>query len=132
MLHLAGSLKLGPVQAMSVMRTIQIGDKPTKLAQAAAEMGRIDKTIHALTFIDDENKRRRTLTQLNRGEERHTLGRAVSQGNVVNCGSAIGKVRRVPSANVRDSTRYRPDASHAQSARTSMKRFKHAHSTGRI
>jgi TnpA family transposase len=80
MLHLAGSLKLGPVQAMSVMRTIQIGDKPTKFAQAVAERGRIDKTIHALTFIDDENKRRRTLTQLKRGEERHKLGRAVFQG----------------------------------------------------
>ena len=43
-------------------------------------MGRIDKTIHALTFIDDENKRRRTLTQLNRGEDRHKLARAVFHG----------------------------------------------------
>jgi TnpA family transposase len=65
---------------MSVMRTLQIGDKPTKLAQAVAELGRIDKTIHALTFIDDESKRRRTLTQLNRGEERHKLARAVFHG----------------------------------------------------
>ena len=45
-----------------------------------AELGRIDKTIHALTFIDDENKRRRTLTQLNRGEDRHKLARAVFHG----------------------------------------------------
>ena len=80
MLRLAGSLKLGVVQAMSVMRTLQIGDKPTKLAQAIAELGRIDKTIHALTFINDEDKRRRTLTQLNRGEERHKLARAVFHG----------------------------------------------------
>ncbi|MBV9085683.1 MAG: Tn3 family transposase [Acidobacteriaceae bacterium] len=43
-------------------------------------MGRIDKTIHALTFINDEEKRRRTLTQLNRGEERHKLARAVFHG----------------------------------------------------
>jgi TnpA family transposase len=56
------------------MRTLQVGDRPTKLAQAVAEVGRIDKTIHILTSIDDEFKRRRTLTQLNRGEDRHSLG----------------------------------------------------------
>jgi TnpA family transposase len=80
MLRLAGSLKLGVVQATAVMRTLQVGDRPTKLAQAVAELGRIDKTIHALTFMDDENKRRRTLTQLNRGEDRHKLARAVFHG----------------------------------------------------
>jgi TnpA family transposase len=79
-LRLTGSLKLGLVQATSVMRTLQVGDRPTKLAQAVAEIGRIDKTIHILTSIDDESKRRRTLTQLNRGEDRHSLGRAVFHG----------------------------------------------------
>jgi TnpA family transposase len=38
------------------MRTLQIGDRPTKPAQAVAELGRIDKTIHALTYIDDVAK----------------------------------------------------------------------------
>jgi TnpA family transposase len=80
MLRLAGSLKLGLVQATSIMRTLQVGDRPTKLALAVAEFGRIDKTIHCLTYIDDELKRRRTLTQLNRGEDRHRLARAVFHG----------------------------------------------------
>jgi TnpA family transposase len=80
LLRLAGSLKLGVVQATSIMRTLQIGDRPTKLAQAVAELGRIDKTIHSLTYIDDEAKRRRTLTQLNRGEDRHKLARAIFHG----------------------------------------------------
>jgi TnpA family transposase len=62
------------------MRTLRIDDRPTKLAQAVAELGRIDKTIHSLTYVDDESKRRRTLTQLNRGEDRHKLGRAVFHG----------------------------------------------------
>ena len=62
------------------MRTLQIGDRPTKLAQAVAELGRIDKTLHCLTYIDDEAKRRRTLTQLNRGEDRHKLARAIFHG----------------------------------------------------
>ena len=52
LLRLAGSLKLGVVQATSIMRTLQIGDRPTRLAQAVAELGRIDKTIHALTYIE--------------------------------------------------------------------------------
>src|SRR5258705_13810134 len=65
----SGSLKLGVVQATSIMRTLQISDRPTRLAQAVAELGRIDKTIHALTFIDDESKRRRILQQLNKGED---------------------------------------------------------------
>lgn len=62
------------------MRTLQISDRPTRLAQAVAELGRIDKTIHALTFIDDESKRRRILQQLNKGEDRHKLARAVFHG----------------------------------------------------
>jgi TnpA family transposase len=80
LLRLAGSLKLGVVQATSIMRTLQISDRPTRLAQAVAELGRIDKTIHALTFIDDESKRRRILQQLNKGEDRHKLARAVFHG----------------------------------------------------
>jgi len=80
MLRLAGSLKLGVVQALSIMRTLQIGDRPTKLAQAVAELGRIDKTMYCLTYIDDEAKRRRILSQLNHGEDRHKLARFLFHG----------------------------------------------------
>lgn len=80
MLRLAGSLKLGLVSPNSIMRTLQVGDSQTKLAKAIAEFGRIDKTLHTLNFIDDEKKRRATLIQLNRGESRHSLARAVFHG----------------------------------------------------
>jgi len=80
MLRLAGSLQLGRVPATGIMRTLQVGDRPTRLAQAIAEFGRIEKTLHILTMLDDESKRRRTLSQLNRGEGRHSLGRAVFHG----------------------------------------------------
>ena len=80
MLRLAGSLKLGLVPATGIMRTLQIGERLTGLAQALAEFGRIEKTLHTLTYIDDEAKRRATLTQLNRGESRHNLARAVFHG----------------------------------------------------
>ncbi len=80
MLRTVGSLKLGRVPATGIMRTLQVGDRPTRLAQAFAEFGRIDKTIHTLTYLDDETKRRATLIQLNRGEGRHSLARAVFHG----------------------------------------------------
>jgi TnpA family transposase len=77
MLRLAGSLKLGRVPAAGIMRTLQVGDQPTRLAQAIAEYGRIDKTLHTLRYLDDEAQRRRTQGQLNRGEGRHSVARAV-------------------------------------------------------
>ncbi|MBD4126025.1 Tn3-like element ISXc4 family transposase, partial [Xanthomonas citri pv. citri] len=79
-LRLVGSLKLGLVPAMGIMRTLQVDERPTSLAQAIAEIGRIDKTIHTLNFIDDEARRRATLLQLNLGEGRHSLAREVFHG----------------------------------------------------
>ncbi|MFO8930423.1 Tn3 family transposase [Legionella pneumophila serogroup 1] len=79
-LRLVGSLKLGRVPATGIMRTLQVGDKPTRLAQAIAEIGRIDKTIHMLNYIHDESCRRSTLLQLNLTEGRHSLARSVFHG----------------------------------------------------
>ena len=62
------------------MRTLQVGENPTRLAQGIAEFGRIDKTLHSLRFIDDKDMRRGTLTQLNRGEGRHSVARVVFSG----------------------------------------------------
>ncbi len=43
-------------------------------------MGRINKTLYLLNYIDDEDYRRRILTQLNRGESRHAVARAICHG----------------------------------------------------
>jgi hypothetical protein len=80
MLRLSGSLLLGRVPATGIMRTLQVGDNPTRLAQAIAEFGRIDKTLHSLRYIDDRDMRRGTLTQLNRTEGRHSVARVVFSG----------------------------------------------------
>jgi TnpA family transposase len=80
LLRLAGSLKLGVVQASGLIRTLQTNNSPTRLARALAELGRIIKTVHLLNFFDDEAYRRRILIQLNRGEARHMLARAVFHG----------------------------------------------------
>lgn len=80
LLRLAGSLKLGKVPATGIMRILQLGDSPTRLAQALAEFGRLEKTLYTLAYLDDEAQRRTTLTQLNRGEGRHSLARALFHG----------------------------------------------------
>ncbi|MBF0333487.1 MAG: Tn3 family transposase, partial [Alphaproteobacteria bacterium] len=80
LLRLAGSLKLSLVQAGGLMRTLQTNDRPTRLARALEELGRIIKTLYLLAYIDDEAYRRRILTQLNRGEGRHQLARVVFHG----------------------------------------------------
>ena len=79
-LRLVGSLKMGRIPAEGIMRTLQVGDKATPLALAIAEIGRIEKTIHTLNFIDDESRRRSTLLQLNLGEGRHALARDIFHG----------------------------------------------------
>jgi len=79
-LRLVGSLKLGRVRATGIMRTLQVGEHATRLAQAIAEIGRIEKTVHVLRYLDDESLRRETLVQLNRGEGRHGLSRVVFHG----------------------------------------------------
>jgi TnpA family transposase len=80
LLRLAGSLKLGTVQAMGLIRTLQTKDRPIKLARALEELGRLIKTLYLLRFIDNEAYRRRILVQLNRGEGRHQLARTVFHG----------------------------------------------------
>jgi TnpA family transposase len=80
MLRLTGSLLQGRVPATGIMRTLQVGDNPTRLAQGIAEFGRIDKTLHSLRYIDDKDMRRGTLTQLNRTEGRHSVARVVFSG----------------------------------------------------
>ena len=98
MLRLAGSLKLGRVSAAGIMRTLQVGERPTRLIQAIAKFGRIDKTLHTLAYIDDEAKRRGTLTQLNRGEGQHSVARAVFTASAANCDSTVVKGRKSSSA----------------------------------
>jgi TnpA family transposase len=80
MLRVAGSLKLGMVSAIDIMRTLSPGDKPSVLGRAIGELGRIAKTLYLLNYVDDEAYRRRILTQLNRGEGRHALARVTFYG----------------------------------------------------
>lgn len=76
MMRIAGSLKLGTIQASELIRSLLKSDRPSSLAQAIIEAGRINKTLYLLNYIDDEDYRRRILTPLNRGEGRHASATA--------------------------------------------------------
>ncbi len=80
MMRIAGSLKLGAVQASELIRSLLKSDRPSSLAQSIIEAGRINKTLYLLNYVDDEDYRRRILTQLNRGEGRHAVARAICHG----------------------------------------------------
>ncbi len=81
LIRLAGSLKLGHIKAQGVMRILQVKDRPTTLAKALIQLGRLVKTLHVLNYIDDADFRRRILVQLNRQESRHKLARKIYYGD---------------------------------------------------
>jgi TnpA family transposase len=80
LLRVAGSLKMGAVSASELVRGLQGGGRPSTLGRAAGELGRVAKTLYLLNYLDDEAYRRRILTQLNRGESRHSVARAIFHG----------------------------------------------------
>lgn len=61
MMRIAGSLKLGTIQASELIRTLLKSDRPSSLAKAIIDAGRINKTLYLLNYIDDIDYRRRIL-----------------------------------------------------------------------
>ncbi len=80
LLRVAGSLKMGTVSASELIRGLQGGGRPSTLGRAIGELGRVAKTLYLLNYLDDEAYRRRILIQLNRGESRHGVARAIFHG----------------------------------------------------
>jgi hypothetical protein len=54
--------------------------RPAKGGELAAPFSTCSRELYLLPYIDDEAYRRRVLTQLNRGESRHSLARATFYG----------------------------------------------------
>lgn len=79
-MRMAGSLTLGTIRASVLIRSLLSSDRPSGLTQAIIEAGKINKSLYLLNYIDDEDYRRRILTQLNRGESRLTVARAICHG----------------------------------------------------
>lgn len=80
LLRVAGSLKQGTISASELVRSLLRSERPSTLARARGELGRINKTLYLLPYIDDEAYRRRVLVQINRHEGRHGLARDTFHG----------------------------------------------------
>jgi hypothetical protein len=80
MLRIAGSLHTGTVHAYDLLRMLSRDGKPGRLGQAFEHYGRIAKTLHLLSVIDDESYRRRMSSQINIQEGRHRLARKIFHG----------------------------------------------------
>lgn len=80
MMRMAGYLTLGTIRVSVLIRSLLSSDRPSGLTQAIIEAGKINKSLYLLNYIDDEDYRRRILTQLNRGESRHVVARAICHG----------------------------------------------------
>jgi TnpA family transposase len=68
------------VSAHDVIRILQRDGRPTQLGEAFAMYGRIFKTLHVLTFVDDPAYRREMKAMRNLNEGRHDLARHIFHG----------------------------------------------------
>ncbi|MGH3550298.1 MAG: Tn3 family transposase [Pseudonocardiaceae bacterium] len=79
-LRLVGSMYTGRVSPYDVVRMLQRDGHPTALGEAINTYGRIFKSLHVLTLIDDEDMRRGIKGIRNLQEGRHALAEKVFHG----------------------------------------------------
>ncbi len=98
LLRVAGSLARGTIGASELIGTLLRSSRPSTLTRVIGELGRVAKTLYLLSYLDDETYRRRILRQLNRGESRHGVARAIFHGPCIGRRSGLGTSCRVPRA----------------------------------
>ena len=76
-LRLAASIKTGTVTASLMMRKLGAYPRQNGLALALRELGRLERTLFLLDWLQDPGLRRKVTAGLNKGEARNTLARAV-------------------------------------------------------
>jgi TnpA family transposase len=77
LLRLASSIRQGTVTASLILRKLAAYPRQNGLALALRELGRIERTIFILTWLQSTELRRRVHAGLNKGEARNALARAV-------------------------------------------------------
>ncbi|OEU78064.1 MAG: transposase, partial [Desulfobacterales bacterium S5133MH4] len=86
-LRIMGSLLYGTIMPSELIQSLLRGKRPSTLTRAIQELGRIQRTLYLLNYVDDPDYRRRILTQLNRGEERWGVARTI-------CFARRGEIRK--------------------------------------
>ena len=77
LLRLASSIRLGTVTASLIIRKLASYPRQNRLALALRELGRIERTLFILEWMEDPALRGRVQAGLNKGEARNALARAV-------------------------------------------------------
>ncbi len=80
MRRLAASIRHSTVSAALIMRKLAAYPKQNQLAQAFNEVGKLERTVHVLTYLQDPAMQQRVRRGLNQGEAIHSLQRALSIG----------------------------------------------------
>jgi TnpA family transposase len=76
-LRIITSIRTGTVTASVIMRQLAAHPRQNGVANALRELGRLERTLFTLDWIDDPELRRTTGQELNKGEARNSLARAV-------------------------------------------------------
>ena len=76
-LRIGASIRSGTVTASLIMRQLASHPRQNGVAAALRELGRLERTLFTLDWIDDPDLRRGTGQELNKGESRNSLARAV-------------------------------------------------------
>jgi TnpA family transposase len=76
-LRIAASIRTGTVTASLIMRQLASYPRQNGIAAALRELGRLERTLFTLDWISDPELRRSTGQELNKGESRNSLARAV-------------------------------------------------------
>ena len=76
-LRLTTSVRTGTVSASLLLKRLGAYPRQNGLALALREIGRIERTLHALDWLERPQLRRQATAELNKGESRNALCRAV-------------------------------------------------------
>lgn len=71
------SIGLGTVKSSVIIKKLAAYPKQNKLALALRELGRIERSIYMIQWIEDTSFRRRVQQGLNKGEARNALAKVV-------------------------------------------------------
>lgn len=86
LLRLATSVRTGVVPASLMLKRLGSYPRQNGLALALREVGRIERTLFTLDWLKDPALRRQATAELNKGESRNALARAV-------CFHRLGRIR---------------------------------------
>lgn len=78
-LRLAASIKQGTVTASLMLRKLGSYPRQNELAMTLRELGRIERTLFTLDWLQNVELRRRVQVGLNKGEAKNALARAVGR-----------------------------------------------------